>query len=144
MNSGFQLAQHGHPCVLFLFQGWVLDTPAKYVAGLLGTVVLGILHHGLVSLREYAEHRLKKCDPMVVRMAKSTIYGTQMVVAYWLMLLVMLYESLFFAAVVIGLTLGYFLLYNTPKASSGAHTGKHGGSPCCGGSSESTPILGKS
>ena len=79
----------------------------------------------------------------------SLLYAAQMVLAYWAMLLAMLYESVIFAALVVGLGTGHavFSVY-LPGKLGGSHRGKEPGSraerfpllspvapntPCCGG-----------
>mmetsp|Transcript_70090 Transcript_70090/g.186744 ORF Transcript_70090/g.186744 Transcript_70090/m.186744 type:complete len:113 (-) Transcript_70090:14-352(-) len=82
---------------------------------------------------------------------RSSLYGLQMIIAYFLMLVAMLYESFLFMTLVAGLIAGHFVnlrrsqspdtldergesLWEEPVNYNG-HAGMASGrTPCCGGS----------
>jgi len=135
MLPGFQTATAGNACVLFLFSGWGLDTPTKYGIAVFGTFLMGFFNEVLLWSRKYLAHRLRG-KPKAYRSLLSFVYGVQMVLAYWMMLLVMTYEAVIFSALVIGLATGHLVfniwIYkheedNEKKPLLGS------GTPCCGG-----------
>lgn len=148
MLPGFQIAHGDNPCVLFLFQGWALDTQTKYVLGVLGAFAMGMLNEFIASRRTKWAEAFAKCkspaaaatqtadvnthttslllsEPMIQPLQATkplmlshprlcalllgSLYGLQMLNAYWLMLLVMLYEGSIFTAILLGLVFGFIL-----------------------------------
>eukprot|EP00045_Choanoeca_perplexa_P014324 m.167901 g.167901 ORF g.167901 m.167901 type:complete len:162 (+) comp16646_c0_seq2:105-590(+) len=105
MNDGFG----GLPqwCSLFLFDGWVLDTPVKYAFALLGTLVMSIASEVLRVYRVRWERDYN--DSLVKDVLLSFVYGTHMLNAYFLMLLIMLYDSYFITVIITGLSIGHFI-----------------------------------
>jgi len=109
-----------------LFSGWGLDSAVKYGFAGVGTFRMGVsnelLARSRVKLAQYLSAprpgalccappgpALIETYPVPCRMALGALHGAQMVLAYWMMLLVMLYESCIFSALVIGLATGYGL-----------------------------------
>lgn len=110
MQNGFQIAGWNKNCILFLFRGWNVDSPVKYVFMLIGVICMGLLNGALA----YARHRLmnyarRNSSLLVKQTWLSLVYGIQIVLAYWMMLLVMTYETLIFIALIVGLVTGYFI-----------------------------------
>lgn len=151
MMPGFQDAFSSGPCVLFLFTGWVLDSPTKYTLAVLGTFAMGFCNELLSFLRRLLAQRLKSM-PKHWQLLLALVYGVHMVLAYWMMLLVMTYEYVLFTALILGLVAGFttFTVYlsdrvfgdtscanNNNKADLEAFDkGTHlGSTPCCGGAS---------
>jgi len=106
MMLGFQGAFNGNACVLFLFQGWNLDTPTKYALAVVGTLLMGFVSQALVFARKRYACRARGY-PLFLRMAQSVFYGVQMVLIYALMLLAMTYEAVLFTALILGLVIGH-------------------------------------
>ncbi len=139
MNNGFQLSKGGW-CMLYLFKGAVVDTPTKYAFALIGTLLLGIsvellrIARGFLSQRKWRfTHTI---NPRLLDVLLAFAFGVQMVVAYWAMLLIMVYESLIFAFLVVGLAIGHFItlrLQRTYLATGASDTVALSGSPCCCG-----------
>jgi copper transporter 1 len=106
--------------MLFLFQTWNVNTETKYVFAVLGAFAMGLLNQAFVSGRQAVaqadEHsRIPYLHiPIIKRMIVALIYGAHMVLAYWMMLLVMLYESTIFSALIVGLTVGYAIGFQDP------------------------------
>jgi Ctr copper transporter family len=114
MQNGFRSSFSNGSCVLWLFEGAVLDTAGKYVAALIGTFLLAFLNE---TIRYARARALQEKAPFtafatMTPVAKDFLlalgYGLQMLIAYWIMLLVMLYEVLIFVAILAGLAAGYF------------------------------------
>jgi len=105
MNDGFG----GLPewCSLFLFDGWVLDTPAKYCLALAGTFAMGVTSEVVRVYRVRWDRAYN--DSIQKDLLLSIVYGLHMVNAYFLMLLVMLYDSYFLTAIITGLSVGHFV-----------------------------------
>lgn len=59
-------------------------------------------------LRRQYPYAQRKHGPILPVLVESMAFGMHMVIAYWVMLLVMLYESAIFIAIILGLTFGYF------------------------------------
>jgi copper transporter 1 len=143
MQNGFQVAGWNENCILFLFRGWNVDNEVKYIFMLIGVLCMGLLNGSLA----YARHRLmnnpRYTSSLFIRQIwLSLIYGIQMVLAYWMMLLVMTYETLIFIALIVGLVSGYFIFgyleakvrpsANKTETTNGStyHT-QFSGTPCC-------------
>eukprot|EP00045_Choanoeca_perplexa_P015498 m.195846 g.195846 ORF g.195846 m.195846 type:complete len:163 (+) comp17007_c0_seq2:125-613(+) len=105
MNDGFG----GLPqwCSLFLFNGWVLNTPIKFAFALLGTLLMAIASEVLRVYRVRWDREC--CDSLFKDMFLSVVYGIHMINAYFLMLLIMLYDSYFLITIITGLTIGHFV-----------------------------------
>jgi hypothetical protein len=134
MMPGFTSSLWSGGCVLFLFQGWALDTPAKYALGVIAAFLFGFSNELLLWTRRKSTLRL--AGP--ARGLLAVLYGAHMVLAYWMMLLVMTYEAILFTAIILGLATGHLLfsvilLDRDEPALTGS-------SPCCGGS-EVKPLL---
>ena len=136
MLSGFQTTVHGD-CLVYLFPEAVMNTGVRFAMAVVFTVLLASTNEflrcfrGLLASRLVCVGRLDGCLDMVV----SSLYMVQMMVAYWLMLLVMLYEYILFIAILLGLGLGQYLTRKlerqfSPPGSVGIVSG--GSSPCCG------------
>ena len=115
--SGFQSAWNVGPhesCLVYLFQSWVIDSKGKYIAAVCGTFLFGVLLEGFGFLRKMYAARYTPEAALGKRVTKaelrhfvpSALYGVQMLLAYFCMLVVMLYESLILAALVVGLSVG--------------------------------------
>ena len=117
-------------CIMFLFPGYVIDTPGEYAAAIIITFLMGwfngFLTYARVHLVNKHAGRLKGWQ---IRILVSLLYGAQMVNAYWMMLLVMLYESLIFTALISGLTVGYFMFYIGPQEKKDRLVVQN--APCC-------------
>eukprot|EP00047_Mylnosiga_fluctuans_P001934 m.222472 g.222472 ORF g.222472 m.222472 type:complete len:193 (-) comp10768_c0_seq1:203-781(-) len=159
MMNGYQSSENGY-CVLYLFQNAVVDTRVKYAFALLGSMWLGMAVELLRVARTVLARRLEgKVPNIVADLLEGLLYAVQMMVAYWLMLLVMLYEYGIFIFILLGLGLGRLCSRRIERAclestactckdkeATGCHckasqAGKlpyllaEGGSPCCGDSS---------
>jgi hypothetical protein len=123
MNPGFVFSfnptarTEGNSCILWLFQDAIVDTAGKYAAALIGTFVMAfsleILRASrgrMAKGRPPFEFMTLKASPLASDAILATTYVIQMTLAYWLMLLVMLYEAMVFVVIVVGLGTGYFVV----------------------------------
>jgi hypothetical protein len=97
-------------CLVLLFQGWTLDTAAKYAVGAVGTFFLGMLTESVIAARRWNQGRTRKFAPAIEAALYMTLYLVQVLFGYFAMLLVMTYSAVIFSAVVLGLAAGHFLL----------------------------------
>jgi solute carrier family 31 (copper transporter), member 1 len=110
MQNGFQVASGNGSCITFLFPGWNVDTHTKYAIMLIGVLCMGIFNGLLTYFRHYLSASAKFASSILIRqICLSLIYGIQMVLAYWIMLLVMTYEVGVFIALIIGLMIGFLI-----------------------------------
>lgn len=186
MGSWFAASFSGDPetwCSLLWFKGWyleffilfistntnvsllvlnrTLDTPFKYFMGMIGIFSLAVCNEILAGYRRYREGLLARKPrgrtTLQDDLIRTLLYGTQMMIAYLLMLVAMLYESVLFITLLCGLMVGHFLTLRfacpgvvvgnggateplwEETANYGADNGYlaqagTGRTPCCGGS----------
>ena len=145
MLNGFQ-STVGNTCVLFLFQGAAVDTATKYAFAILGVFVIAFLNEILrwtrahLSLRTFGFSRTYSQNGIDISV--SLLFAVQMILAYWIMLFIMLYEYVFFIAIIAGLGIGHYVTrildrhYARTARSDSLGTGiisESSTSPCCGG-----------
>ena len=83
-------------CSLLWFKGWTLDTPTKYILAMICIFMLAVSNEILSAHRRRMDLSLarSRVRPTIREDAiRSLLYGLQMAVAYFLMLVAMLYES---------------------------------------------------
>lgn len=135
MMNGFQASKGGY-CILFLFKGGNVDTETKYAFALLGTMCLGIVTELFRSARALVAQRriygTANLSTLTLDLLQCFLFAVQMMVAYWLMLLVMLYEYVIFIFILLGLAIGHYLALRIHrKYLPPAADGYASGSPCC-------------
>ncbi|RHY41117.1 hypothetical protein DYB30_012656 [Aphanomyces astaci] len=112
MFSGFQTTVHG-TCVKLLFQPWVLNSQLKYALGFIGVFLLPLLNEGLVHTRESLRQSFRQrptTSASTKRLHKLTLtvlYMGQMTLAYFAMLVVMIYDTGLFVSLIFGFGVGY-------------------------------------
>mmetsp|Transcript_6247 Transcript_6247/g.9746 ORF Transcript_6247/g.9746 Transcript_6247/m.9746 type:complete len:170 (+) Transcript_6247:112-621(+) len=142
MMMGFQGAYDGGPCMLFLFEGAVVDTATKYVFAILGAFLLAFGMHVLGMIGHWYRSNVsgplhgEERRSLSLHLPSVLLYGLQMLNAYWLMLLVMTYEQFIFSAIILGLTLGYFVCciiapYRHPSWFGKTTMVQSVNTPCC-------------
>jgi hypothetical protein len=115
--DGFQSAfGRQNTCIALFISAFKLDTAAKFVAGMLGVVALGILAEALVSVR-----RARAAKGVAGRLEASLGYGLQLALGYLLMLAAMTYAVELFISAVTGVAIGH-ALFRTDRAAA---------PPCC-------------
>jgi solute carrier family 31 (copper transporter), member 1 len=145
MLPGFQNAASGGPCILFLFVGWAVDSPFKYVIALFASFFMGFSNEGFSLLRRRMSIWFHDKTEFL-KILTSFVYGVQMTIAYWMMLLVMTYEIGVFLCLIFGLFVGNFVfslkvLQGTTSKTEKSEPELLGGTtPCCQGN-ESKGLL---
>ena len=127
MRNGFQVAVGADKwCVTFIFRGLVVDSAGKYVAALIVTLLISFSIEALGFARKQFvrrclsqqqpqqrdNHSSSEAAPVVasvwwLRYSQSAMYGLQMLLAYMAMLVVMMYETCMFVALIAGFMLGH-------------------------------------
>lgn len=120
MFNGFQSTINGS-CVRLFFRPWVLNNGLKYFFGFLGCFALAVLNEFLVKSREEVRKKLleaRKGRPMdkahkfQCKILLALMYMVQMTIAYLAMLVVMIYETGLFIALILGFGAGFLLFKN--------------------------------
>jgi hypothetical protein len=114
----------GITCVVYLFKSWVLSTPGSLVGACFGTIALGIFLEYIIISRRVLVFKNEK--PIKEILHSALLYGVQLTLGYFLMLVVMSYSVPLFMSVVIGLVLGH-VIFNYGKIN----TVVGGSTPCC-------------
>ncbi|CAF1525092.1 unnamed protein product [Adineta ricciae] len=137
MQNGFQFATGEDRCIVFLFKGWNVDNHTKYAFMIIGTFCMALLNGGLAFIRHFLVNKSQtNSSPLTYQAYLALVYGVQIVLAYWMMLLVMTYETGVFLALVFGLTIGYFiftLLESKTRLATvnSTYQNQFNNTPCC-------------
>ena len=120
MLPGFQFSSQSF-CVKYLFQDTVIDTSSKYAGAIVATFVMCValeaLRLGRARLiKAQAPFGFLQNQPLLQDVFNMFTYMSQVMIAYWIMLLVMLYEAGIFIAIVTGLGVGYFITLRFERA----------------------------
>ena len=123
--DGFNGLSSHIPCLVFLFQSWVLDTPFKFILASISTFAFGIIIELIIFIRR--EIKCPSSTPILIHnctrnvsgktqsIALIALYGVQLVFSYLLMLLAMSYSSYIFVMCMLGLIVGhYFFNFHLP------------------------------
>ncbi|CAK4085816.1 unnamed protein product [Aphanomyces euteiches] len=122
MFSGFQSTVHG-TCVKLLFQPWVLNSQTKYAFGMIGVFLLPLMNEFLVFSRERLRQKFRVSSrggaKYKNKLILTTLYMAQMTLAYFAMLVVMIYDTGLFIALIGGFGFGYawFKSYKEAKVT---------------------------
>jgi hypothetical protein len=125
--AGFQ--QTGNPatsCVVFLFKGWILDSPGKFAGACIGTLLLAVFLEGLIFFRKFIRTSPPRKHRKWLPVFEILLFGSQACLGYMLMLVAMTYSSALFSCTVLGLMIGHGV-FNLKAAPSDSAT------PCCEG-----------
>lgn len=117
MFNGFQLTANGS-CVRLFFTSWVLNSGFKYALGFIGIFLIAVFNEFLATFREQFRQRLREIPPSTryAQFGKKgmlvSLYMLQMTIAYFAMLVVMIYETGLFIALILGFSTGFLLFKN--------------------------------
>jgi copper transporter 1 len=129
--EGFQW--RGVVCVVYLFPFWIISSQWKMIASCIATIFLAVLLEGVIFARKAFVNRLPRIS---VRIFVSTLmYGCQLTLAYFIMLVVMTYSVPLFVSVIVGLMTGHLGFSVIGKEGM---LFDEGATPCC--LSDVTPI----
>jgi hypothetical protein len=108
-HQGFTIpGKPNEECVLFLFPGWILNTPVKYAFATIGTFAMAFLVEYLVyARRKYLTGNKLSHTKQALRV---TAYLAQTLFSFFCMLLTMTFSTFIFIAVILGFALGKILL----------------------------------
>jgi hypothetical protein len=96
-------------CVVFLFQGWILDTPVKYAFGTLGAFAMAFFVEFVIYIRR--KYFSKKNDVrFFTKTLRALMFITEVLFSFWCMLLVMTFSTFIVIAVIIGFAIGKVML----------------------------------
>jgi len=99
-------------CVILLFPSWVLSTPFKFGLACLGAILFGIA----LELVLYKRRSVYALPAGFRRLALSAlVYGVQLTMGYFIMLLVMTYSGPLFVSCVTGMVIGH-VFFNAQDA----------------------------
>ena len=109
--DGFHFSlRENKECLIFLFDGLVLNNRIKVIFACIFTLALAVAMESLVFLRKsLLERDAKKKLSFLGKSRISLLYGLHLSFAYFLMLLAMTYSIELFSSVVVGLCLGKLL-----------------------------------
>lgn len=94
----------GTTCVIYLFRSWILTTPAKFTAAALGSILFGIVLEFVLWKRR----SVYALPPGKLRLCMSALmYGVQLSMGYFIMLVIMTYSGPLFICTVGGMMLGH-------------------------------------
>lgn len=127
--NGFASPAENQSCVIFLFQGWIMDTRFKFFCGCIASIVLGMIAEWLISMRRGLSSWCTRLGPSQLKLLELCFYVFQATLGYVLMLLAMTYSVPIFFCVLIGLMLGH-MIFVTRKSATVASSA---GTPCCEG-----------
>lgn len=122
--QGFQW--HGDVCVVYLFPSWVLTTSWKMLIACFGTMLLGASLEGIICARRLIVRQLPKEHTRIL--VSTLVYGWQLTLAYFIMLIVMTYSGPLFLSVILGLMLGHSVF--SVIGNKGVSVDE-GATPCC-------------
>jgi hypothetical protein len=98
----------GQGCPVFLFKEWTLNTKTKYWVAFFGIYLAAVGTEGFIALRRYSQKELKHSEASkeVVFVITMTLYAAHLSMGYFLMLVIMMYQSELFVVTILGLMTG--------------------------------------
>jgi len=117
---------NGDTCLIWLFDSIVLITKNKYIGAVIGSWCFGFGCEMIRFARNKVSKASKARDRSLAEMSSGNailrdlvaalLFALQMVVAYCLMLIMMLYDVVIFAAVIVGLSMGHFVILRSDRS----------------------------
>eukprot|EP01082_Thalassiosira_pseudonana_P012323 g11060.t1 g11060 contig48:59168-61539(+) len=96
----------GSACVIYLFPQWVLSTPGKFALGCIGSILFGVLLESVLWKRR----SIYSLEPGMRRLILSAlVYGLQLTMGYFIMLVIMTYSGPLFVSTIGGMMAGHVL-----------------------------------
>lgn len=125
--NGFQASgKSKNPCVILLFESWVLNTRIKFMFGCIGVIVLGVVIEYMLCAR-----RMIQSNKALIRLRnpwrKMTIiflFGLNIGSGYLAMLVAMTYSLELFLCMVVGLVVGHAIFNSAAPVGESVD-------PCC-------------
>lgn len=139
LMSGFSSVfrgQHANqPCLVFLVEGAILDTPTKFLIGCCFALWIGVLSEYVLFLQRRTPGPTPgSLGPCYLRPAaqKMLLHVMMVVMGYLLMLLVMTYSVEITVSGIAGLCIGRYIFGGSPdKKGMDSGGGRSSKTPCC-------------
>jgi len=110
------------PCLVYLFQGLVLDNQWKFVLACFVTVGLGVMADCCILLRQWVRENIKSCGKGFKLVLWETVgvafFTSQAFLSYALMLVAMTYKGELLCSLLAGLAIGYFFFKREARQES--------------------------
>lgn len=134
MGNGFTNHPTGPTCILYLFNGWVLNSPVKYGFAVIGTFCwcMAIPYVGRVRRRRITKAKVR--NARLRALLNFVLYFVQLLLAYAAMLLTMTFSVWIFLSVVSGIAAGHTLFSHGGEDGGGVAGGARPGlddETCC-------------
>lgn len=123
--SGFTSTHsRDRPCIVLLFKGWRLDSALKFALACITVVLMGIATQGLIALRPIVQQRTSGMSSLSIRSVESIMFGLQVTLGWFMMLVAMTFSTELFCSATGGLIAGHFVFAEVGST-------KVLGTPCC-------------
>eukprot|EP00667_Euglena_gracilis_P008268 EG_transcript_8365 len=147
MNGFTLVGDPGNPCVALLFPQWLLSDVGAFAGACFGVFAVSVLVEGLVRLRRSVQRRRPRTKNGWAGYGHGALmvvlYGVNVTLSYFVMLVAMIYQVELFLMVVFGLAVGHALFHLSWTLPSfiameadpapEVFTCCGGPQPCCGG-----------
>lgn len=132
--SGFTSTHsRDRPCIVLLFKGWRLDSAFKFAVACFAVALMGIATQGLIAVRPIVQQRASGMSSLAIRSVESTMFGVQVALGWFMMLVAMTFSTELFCSATGGLIAGHFLFAETGST-------KVLGTPCCNSVNDRRPL----
>eukprot|EP00668_Euglena_longa_P035240 GGOE01045271.1.p1 GENE.GGOE01045271.1~~GGOE01045271.1.p1 ORF type:complete len:505 (-),score=104.47 GGOE01045271.1:231-1724(-) len=147
MNGFTMVGDPGNPCVSLLFPQWLLKDAGVFAGACFGVFVLAIVIEGIVSLRRWVRNLRPRTKGRAMcghGALLLLLYGINVTLGYFLMLIAMIYQVELFLMVIFGLIVGQAIFHtkwklpaprSQPKFALGLSEGEENAAPqvvtCC-------------
>ena len=134
--DGFQWClAGGQPCVILFTERFKLDSKLKFIFGCLAVFLLGACVEGIVVTRKKVVGQDRRRIGKSKKALASVLFGTNLTVAYLIMLVAMTYSIELFFSVIFGLVVGHLVWKNEKDAAL-----YESPEPCCITAPNSTQV----
>jgi len=94
-------------CIVFLFSSWVITSRGLMAVACIGTILAGVVVEGVIKQRRSLLSNIE--NPVTKLSVSAMLYGVQLTLGYFLMLLIMTYSGPLNIAVILGLVVGHVI-----------------------------------
>lgn len=137
--DGFRFSlKGGQPCLNLFFPEWTLDSKGKFVAAMVGVLLLAVAVEGVSKLRyciiraakaSYRSPDQNQWNLTLLRFGISSMHGAQALFGYIIMLATMTFSLELLSCVILGLGIGYGVFFQTDDVFR--ESGHVTTNPCC-------------
>ena len=124
----------GSTCIVYLFHSWIITSRTAFIGACLGTIFFGIAVEYFIKFRRTTTEKVTHATHKLA--TSAILYGIQITLGYFIMLVVMTYSGPLVLSVVIGLVLGHVICNwelissVSPNPSTNVHL-SNSTTPCC-------------